>query len=126
MKNVVENRVLALADKKPFFLSVIVGNAQIGGTYVEITKKDGTKIPIAKAPEITNLFVGTQDTLRGGSLLVRTAVVDVNPHTDWTIVTHRLKTGDASETDESFTCEADTKNPNSDGTVLYTITYTVA
>jgi hypothetical protein len=126
MKRVDEERALALADAEPLFLSVIVGNAQMGGNYVEITRSDGAKLPIAKAAEITNLFVGTGATLRGGSLLVRTAVVDINPHTDWTIVTHRLKTGNSPGTDESFTCEADTKTPGSDGIVLYTITYHIA
>lgn len=125
MKQVTETRTLPLTSNEPLFLSVIVGNIQIGGTYVEITNSDGSKVPIAKAAEITNLFVGTGDTLRGGQLLVRTAVVDVNPHTDWTIVTHRLKAGSVAETNESFTAEADTKVAGSDGTVLYTITYTI-
>lgn len=124
MVSVTETRSVALQDNEALFVSVIVGNAQIGGTYVEASS--GTeKIVIAKAADITNLFVGTGKTLRGFALMVRTAVVDVNPHTDWTIVTHRIKRGNAAETNESFTKEADTQASDADGIVLYTITYAI-
>ncbi|WP_310396661.1 hypothetical protein [Hymenobacter sp.] len=123
MVSVTENRSVALQDNEALFVSVIVGNGQLGGTYIEVSRGPD-KIVVAKAADITNLFVGTGKTLRGFALLVRTAVVDVNPHTDWTIITHRIKRGNAAETNESFTKEADTQKPGSDGIVLYTITYT--
>ena len=124
MVNVTENRSVTLPDNEALFVSVVVGNAQIGGTYIEASS-GSNKIVIAKAADITNLFVGTGKTLRGFVLMVRTAVVDVNPHTDWTIITHRIKRGNVAETNESFTKEADTQKQDSDGIVLYTITYTI-
>lgn len=125
MKKISQQRELALQDTEALFVSVIVGNAQIGGTYIELTIGE-SKTAVAKGAEITNLFVGTGNSLRGATILVRTAVVDINPHTDWTIITHRLKRGNAPETTESFTCEADTKNPEADGVVLYTILYMIS
>lgn len=124
MKNVTENRNLALQANEAFFVSVVVGNAQMGGTYIEVDN-GGVKTALAKAADITNFYVGTGSSLSGTTVMVRTAVVDINPHTDWTIVTHRVKRGNTPETNESFTCEADSQKPGSDGIVLYTIIYAI-
>ena len=70
------------------FLTVIVGNAQFGVTLAHL---DGRKV--AEGPQLITETLGKGESLAGTLLVVRTAVADVNPHTNRAIVSYQLTGG---------------------------------
>src|SRR5436305_14664851 len=73
---------VTVKDSEQASLTVIVGNAQIGGNLVKL---DG--IQIGKG-DITALPLGSGSTLKGKTLTVITNVLDVNVETNKVSITH--------------------------------------
>lgn len=69
------------------FLTIIIGDAQIGASYLSI---NGEKIA---AGQIKNQKIGDGAELKTKTLLVKTIVSDVNNKTNRTSVTYQLKGG---------------------------------
>ncbi len=119
MKDVTQDRSLALGDDQPLFVTLRIGNVQRGGSVIQL-ERNGTSTQLARANDITGVVVGTGRTLRGGVLQVITVVVDVNPDSDWTNVTHQLTPGSQPTIREDFHELAP-----ADRLVRYTISYTI-
>jgi len=69
------------------FLTVMIGDADVGGSVVEL---DGDRI---LKGDVDNQDLGDGNGLKGKKLRIKTVVVDVNPHTNNTSVTYSLKGG---------------------------------
>jgi hypothetical protein len=95
------------------FLTVEVGDSQVGGTALQL---NGSPIPFNPAGE-TPIGAPGQD-LRRSVLQVVTTVKDVNPLTNSTSVTHHFRGGMA---DETFPYQVSVKTDN--GRAQYFITY---
>ncbi len=63
-------------------LTVIIGEAQIGGGVVKLDGKQIGVTPVEK------LSLGTESDLKGKTLLIKTIVSDENPETNKTSVTY--------------------------------------
>ncbi|MBO2008506.1 hypothetical protein [Hymenobacter negativus] len=119
MKEVAESRVVTLPDDQPLSVTLRIGNVQRGGSIIRL-QRNGVSTQLARANEITGVIVGTGSSLRGGVMQVITVVVDVNPDSNWTNVTHQLTAGNQVVIREDFHEEA----PD-DRLVRYTISYTI-
>jgi hypothetical protein len=71
------------------FLTIIIGNAQIGGSIVKF--KDSSTV-FAKG-KIKDLEIGKAEDLVGKTLKITTNVLDSNTATDKISVTHNFKNG---------------------------------
>src|SRR5688572_26359924 len=80
---------LRLKDGKNLFLTVIIGNAQIGASVV---KFKGSSDILAKG-EIVQLDIGNAADIAGKKLRVVTRVLDANEATNKIIVTHEFENG---------------------------------
>lgn len=88
-KLVRNNLVVKLALHQRVFLTVSIGNAQIGGSVVRWKNKPGI---IAKG-EVTNLELGLGEEIRGKIVRITTNVLDVNEQTNGVVVNHYFYNG---------------------------------
>lgn len=79
-----QNQVVSVPTDDEF-LSITIGNAQIGGSFVE--DQDGNLIVKGI---VTNFNLGKGSTLIGKKIKIFTNVLDVNDMSDDIIVTHRF------------------------------------
>ena len=103
----------AVTPNKQVFLTVEVGDGQVGGTALQL---NGISLPFNPLGE-TTIGAPGQD-LRRSILQVVTTVKDINPMTNQTSVTHRLRGG---VTDETFPYSVSV--PSDHGVAQYFITY---
>ena len=75
---------LTLSKDQEIFLTITIGNAQIGGNVI---KFKGSNIAIAKG-EITNLNLGMGADITGKTLRAVTNILDVNGQTNGVVVTY--------------------------------------
>jgi hypothetical protein len=71
-------------------ISVTIGNAQLGGTSVDLDT-----IRVGSGPQILKLPIGAGKDLRGKTVVVRTIAWDVNPQTNNMIVSYEIRGGAA-------------------------------
>ena len=83
-------------DDSHVFLTVIIGNAQVGGTAVMLNGNH-----VAKG-EIEDLDLGNGSDLRGKGARVTTTVSDINENTN-TLVVRYIVTGGNQDIDEERT-----------------------
>ena len=104
----------AVMPNTPVTLSVKIGDGQVGGTAVNLNGA-----PVGSGAPITNLRIGApgQD-LRGGDIDCTTTVRDVNPATNHTSVTYRLRGG---KEDRDFPYEITVNDAG--GRAVYLITF---
>lgn len=84
IKKSVKNVTLKAAPDEQVFLTITIGNAQIGGSVV---KFKGSSTIIGKG-EIKNLKLGSGMDLSGRALKVATNILDVNEQTNGIVVTY--------------------------------------
>lgn len=108
-------RLYKIGAKAPIFLTVTIGDNQVGGTTVVF---DGNSIGPVNG-EITNLQIGNAgDNLQYKLLICTTDIKDINPATNKTSVTYTLSGGEQSE-DFPFTIDVDQQG----GFAMYSITF---
>lgn len=84
IKKRAESVELQVQPGQNIFLTVTIGNAQIGGNVVLYK---GTSVILAKG-EINNLSLGMGADLAGKTLTVVTNILDVNEQTNGVVVTY--------------------------------------
>ena len=95
-------------------LSVRIGNAQVGASVARLDDRDP---PICPPGSIVDVPVGTGQELIGRTLVVRTLVADINPHSNSSVVLLDLNgSAPGNELRASADVEAD------GGAVYYTST----
>ncbi len=97
----------------PIMLSIVIGDAQIGGSGVKLEDK------LIGKGTINHFPIGTPAEVRGKKLNIRTVVADVNPNTNHTSVTYIL-TGGIDEADFTLLFDA----PHDKDAVPYTAVFT--
>ena len=94
---------VAAADDAIVYLTVITGNAQIGGSLVKFSDESNDLIK----GDVKNLKLGTGSDLRGRTLEVTTNVLDVNPGTNNIVITHRFEGATPREIVNSDSVDSD-------------------
>lgn len=108
-------RLYKTGAKAPVFISVTIGENQVGGTTIIF---DGNSIGPDNG-EITNLQVGKEgDNLQYKLLICTTDVRDINTATNKTSVIYTLSGGD-QEQEFPFTIDVDQQG----GFAMYSITF---
>ncbi|MDO3627580.1 hypothetical protein [Mucilaginibacter sp. BT774] len=85
---------IAVSDEDEVKLTVVIGNAQNGGSIVRF---DGNPKIIAKG-QVEGLALGQGGQLKGKKLLVTTNVLDHNPATMRITIKHQFENGTPPET----------------------------
>ena len=73
---------------KPVTLTVVIGDGQLGSSYVQL---DGTKI--TSGEKISNFTIGAGVQIKGKVLRIKSIVSDVNDMTNHTSISYQLKGG---------------------------------
>ena len=98
MKNIVTEISQQVTDQENYFLSIVIGEAQIG--YSSFRDFEGKYI----SGNIVLHPIGKGENIRGKKLIITSMVTDVNPNTNLTSITYRLNDANidtVSETVES-------------------------
>lgn len=107
-------RTYKTGNQSPVYLTVTVGDAQVGGSSIVF---DGQEIATG---DISNQKIGKPgDDIRYKILRCNTTVKDINPDTNKTVVTCSFTGGESGE-DFIF----DTEVKENGGEVLYSLTFT--
>ena len=83
---------ISVQSNQEILLSIVVGDAQIGSSYVQL---EGDK---KGEGQISNLALGTGEEVRGKTLAVKSVVTDVNDATNSTSITYRVGGQELSQT----------------------------
>ena len=109
---VIETKLYKVTENSPIILTVIIGNANVGGTSVLWNDE------VVREGVINNLSIGEEgESLKHKMLKCTTKIRDINPFTNSTVVTYKL-TGGVNDEDFMFEKEA---APGGD--VIYSITF---
>lgn len=106
-------KLYKVIKNKPVYLSIIVGEGQVGGTALSWQNQ------IIQEENVDNYMIDAPGmNLKGKILRCATKVLDINPNTNKTSVTYQFKGG---KKEEEFTFKADIQM---DGmSALYAITF---
>ena len=94
MKRVSMSATISVQSNQEILLSIVVGDAQIGSSYVQL---EGDKDKKGEG-QISNLALGTGEEVRGKTLAVKSVVTDVNDATNSTSITYRVGGQELSQT----------------------------
>lgn len=92
MKRVSMTSTISVQTDQDISLSIIIGDAQIGGSYVQLgdTKKG--------EGQISALSLGTGAEVTGKTLEMKSVVTDVNDSTNHTSITYRIAAQELTQT----------------------------
>jgi hypothetical protein len=88
MKNIITKLSQEVKSRVDYYLTVLVGEAQIG--HSAIKDFDGKYI----SGNITKYPIGKGEKIKGKTLIITSMVTDVNPHTNLTSITYNLNDND--------------------------------
>ena len=92
MKRVSMSATISVEPDQEISLSIVVGDAQIGSSYVQL---DGDK---KGEGQISDLALGAGQEVKGKTLAVKSVVTDVNDATNNTSITYRVGGQELSQT----------------------------
>lgn len=109
-ENIIETHKVGEGD---VLLTVLIGNAQVGGSAVVAGGKT-----IGEG-NIKQLKLGTGSELRNFNVRIKTAVADINDLTNKTSVTYKLEEGGHTTFEKSYNSEVE----NDGDSMVFTITF---
>lgn len=106
MENVRNDINFNVNSETKYYLTIIIGNGQIGNsTFKDVKGRYHTGT-------IVNTYIGKGTELKDSSILIGSIVTDVNPRTNRTIITYKINEDDSN----NFQKDVDDDN----GSIYYT------